>query len=144
MQALHREAYLDITYFDEAAIIGAEWKGYQSFDRATAGCTRIVELARQHHPIAVLNDDSGLRGLWIDVARWEARIWLPRLKQEGVQRVAWVYSPARFSRISVNAALASVDPDAFGLRAFDTRDEALAWLLETTPTQRRPQESRLS
>lgn len=130
MQELHKEAYLDISYHDDSAILRAQWKGYQSFDHATTGCRRILELARSHHPVAILNDDSLLRGLWIDAARWEARFWLPRLKREGVQRLAWVYSPARFSRISANAALSSVDPDEYGVRAFDTCDEALAWLLD--------------
>lgn len=128
MQELYNAPFLDIFYDPDSQILYADWKGYQSFDTGTAGCERILEYVEKYRITKVLNDNSNVRGLWMGAAEWAARIWFPRMKQAGMQHFAWVYSPAKFSQISTDTALASMDPDAFGVEVFYNKDDALAWL----------------
>lgn len=129
MPELYNDAFLDISYDPDTQILHANWKGYQSFDTATAGCERILDCVKTHKVPKVLNDNTNARGLWMGAAEWAARIWFPRLKQTGMRRFAWVYSPAKFSQISTDAALSAMDPDEFGVEVFFSTDEARAWLL---------------
>lgn len=131
MQELYNGSFLDISYDAGSHILHANWKGYQSFDSGTAGCEQILEWTKKYGAQKILNDNSHVRGLWMGAAEWAARIWFPRLKQTEMKQFAWVYSPAKFSQISIDAALAALDPNEFGLRVFWSKDEALAWLLET-------------
>jgi hypothetical protein len=128
MQDLDTAPFLDIFYDPDDQILYADWKGYQSFDTGTAGCGRILECVAKYQVSKILNDNTYVRGLWMDAAELAARIWFPRLKQAGMRRFAWVYSPAKFSRISTDAALAAMDPEAFGVEVFFTREDTVAWL----------------
>jgi len=47
-----------------------------------------------------------------------------------MKRFAWVYSPAKFSQISADTAIALIDTEDFGVRVYHDRAEALAWLRE--------------
>lgn len=129
MHQLYASASLDISYDPETGILHADWIGYHSFDSGVAGCERIVEAVRRHGASKILNDNTHIRGLWVGMAEYCARIWLPHVVRAGVGRFAWVYSPAPLSRISANAVLAAIDPDAFGIEVFYLREEALAWLM---------------
>lgn len=130
MQELYDSPSLDISYDSETRVLLADWRGYHSFDSGVAGCERVVEAVRKHGAEKVLNDNTRVRGLWVGMAEYCAQIWLPRLHEAGMRRFAWVYSPAPLSRISANAVLAAIDPDAFGIEVFYAREDALVWLLD--------------
>lgn len=128
MLELCKEPFLDLCYDPDERILFASWKGYPSFDTCTAGAGRLLEAIERCRAEKVLNDNTHVRGLWMDAAEWGARIWFPRARQLGLKHFAWVYSPTKFSQISTDTALASMDPDAYGVEVFFSRDEALEWL----------------
>jgi len=128
MQELCNEPFLHLCLDPDQRILCAQWKGYQSFDNGVAGCHRILDEATRHGISRILNDNTLVRGLWMDAAEWAGRIWFPRLRQAGVKHFAWVCSPARFSRISMSAALAVIDDTELDLRVFQTVEEASVWL----------------
>lgn len=128
MLELCKESFLELGYDPEDRILYANWKGYPSFDSCTAGAAQMLDAIREHQVEKILNDNTQVRGLWMDAAQWGARAWFPRAQQCGMRRFAWVYSPAKFSQISANTALAHMDPEAYGVEVFFTAEEALQWL----------------
>lgn len=128
MLELVNESFLVVNYDPDTRILHASWKGYQSFDTGTKGCAQILECVKRTGAPSILNDNTETRGLWMDAAEWAARVWFPQLKQAGMRRFAWVYSPAKFSQMSTDTAMASMDPDEYGVRVFADMGGALAWL----------------
>ena len=128
MLELYSDSSIDILLDSKTQILHARWKGYQSLNTGTQGCARLLDLMVRHKAFHILNDNTDVRGLWMGAAEWAAREWFPRMKESGMQRFAWVYSPAKFSQISADTALALLDPDAFGVKVFHDAAAALDWL----------------
>ncbi|HJV85947.1 MAG TPA: hypothetical protein VJ698_10765 [Noviherbaspirillum sp.] len=128
MLELYSHSSIDIAVDRDTLILHVNWKGYQSMNTGTSGCERILELMTRHKAYKILNDNSNVRGLWMEVAEWAAKDWFPRMKRAGMQQFAWVYSPTKFSQLSTDVALALIDTSAHGIEVFSDTAQALAWL----------------
>lgn len=128
MLELYSDTSIDLLLDPDTRILYAHWKGYQSLNTGTQGCVHLLEMMVEHKAYRILNDNTQVRGLWMGAAEWAAREWFPRMRDSGMQRFAWVYSPAKFSQISADTALALLDPDEFAVKVFHEKDEALVWL----------------
>lgn len=132
MPALYSDPSIEISLDSNSNILHVSWRGYQSLNTATQGCARILEMMTRHKAFRVFNDNSEARGLWMGAAEWAAREWFPMMKEAGMERFAWVYSPTKFSQISADTAVAMMDAELHGVRLFHDRSEALAWLSNET------------
>lgn len=132
MLELYSDSSIDILLDPDTRILHANWKGYQSLNTGTQGCTHILDMMVRYQACQILNDNTDARGLWMGAAEWAAREWFPRMKDAGMQRFAWVYSPAKFSQISADTAMALLDPVEIGVRVFHDKTDALAWLMQAT------------
>jgi hypothetical protein len=130
MLELYSDSSIDISLDLSTGILHANWKGYQSLNTGTQGCAHILDMMVRHNAFLILNDNTDVRGLWMGAAEWAAREWFPRMKESGMRRFAWVYSPAKFSQISADTAMALLDPDEFGVRVFHEKAVALDWLMQ--------------
>jgi hypothetical protein len=130
MLELYSDSSIDISLDSSTGILHANWKGYQSLNTGTQGCAHILDMMVRHNAFLILNDNTDVRGLWMGAAEWAAREWFPRMKESGMRRFAWVYSPAKFSQISADTAMALLDPDEFGVRVFHEKAVALDWLMQ--------------
>jgi hypothetical protein len=128
LTTLYQEDFLDIAYDPATLLLYADWKGYQSVDAVKRGCERMLALMVQYDAYRVLNDNTHVKGIWIGAAEWAATNWFPRMKQAGMKRFAWVYSPSRFSRVSTDTTLSLVNAEATGIKMFNDKIEAVAWL----------------
>ncbi|OWW19692.1 STAS/SEC14 domain-containing protein [Noviherbaspirillum denitrificans] len=128
MLELYSDTSLDLFLDPDSRILHACWKGYQSMNTGTQGCAHIMDMMVAHGAYRILNDNTDVRGLWMGAAEWAAREWFPRLKEAGMERFAWIYSPAKFSQISADTAMVLLDPDELGVKVFHERETALAWL----------------
>jgi hypothetical protein len=131
MLELYRDSSIEIFLDPDTHILHACWKGYQSMNTGTHGCAHVLDMMVAHKAYRILHDNSEVRGLWMGAAEWAAREWFPRMREQGMQRFAWIYSPAKFSQISADTAMALLDPDEFGVKVFREKAEALAWLAES-------------
>ena len=131
MLELYSDSSIEIFLDSNTRILHACWRGYQSMNTGTEGCAHILDMMTEHKAYRILNDNTEVRGLWMGTAEWAAREWFPRMKELGMQRFAWVYSPAKFSQISADSAMALLDPAEFGVKVFNEKADALDWLLHT-------------
>jgi hypothetical protein len=130
MLELYSDLSIEIFLDSDARILHACWKGYQSMNTGTHGCAHVLEMMVRHKAFRILNDNTDVRGLWMGTAEWAAKEWFPRMKELGMQRFAWVYSPAKFSQISADTAMALLDPDELGVQVFHEKADALNWLVQ--------------
>ncbi|HZW23565.1 hypothetical protein [Noviherbaspirillum sp.] len=130
MLELYSDSSIDLLLDPDTRILHANWKGYQSMNTGVQGCAHLHEQMVRHQVFYILNDNTETRGLWMGAAEWAAREWFPQMKASGMKRFAWVYSPAKFSQISADTAIALIDTEDFGVRVFHDRPAALAWLHE--------------
>ena len=128
MLELYSDSSIDIFLDSDTGILHVNWKGYQSLNTGTQGCARILDQMVKHKAWLILNDNTDVRGLWMAAAEWAARDWFPHMRDSGMRRFAWVYSPAKFSQISADTALALLDPAESGVRVFHEKAAALDWL----------------
>lgn len=125
---LYRESFLTISHDSEAAVLHADWKGYQSVDSIKQGCEGMLELMVRHQAFRILNDNTHVVGIWRFAAEWMAGDWFPRMKQAGMEQFAWIYSPTKLSQVSTDETLSLMDPDSFNVRIFNDVAGATAWL----------------
>ena len=128
MLELYSNSSIDISLDSDTRILHANWKGYQSLNTGIQGCSHLLDQMVRHKAFQILNDNTEVRGLWMGAAEWAAREWFPRMNESGMQRFAWVYSPAKFSQISVDTAMALLEPEEFGVKVFHDKAHALDWL----------------
>jgi CheY-like chemotaxis protein len=140
---LYSDSYLAISYDKETLLLHANWKGYQSVESIQQGCERILESMVRYNAYWVLNDHTHVLGIWRFAAAWLANDWFPRMKQAGLRRFSWIYSPAKLSQVSTDATLALMNADAFGVKAFYDAAEALAWLRESPSQTKSVQQRRM-
>ncbi len=140
---LFRESFIDISYDPEASLLHVNWNGYQSVDSIRHGSEKVFELMQKHEAYLVLNDNTHILGIWRDAADWLARDWFPRMKDAGLKRFAWIYSPSRFSQVSTDATLSLIDSAAFGVKTFNDKADALAWLERDRAKPQTPEKHRM-
>jgi CheY-like chemotaxis protein len=76
----------------------------------------------------VLYDHMHVVGIWRFAAMWLAAEWFPRMKQAGLEHLAWVYSPAKLSQLSTDITLSLMEPESLGVKVFYDIDAAKTWL----------------
>src|SRR6202022_770260 len=74
---------------------------------------------------------------------WVAAEWFPRMKQAGLKRFAWVYSPAKLTQLSTDITLSLMEPESLGVKAFHDIDAAKTWLWPRFATELPEQPERL-
>jgi CheY-like chemotaxis protein len=125
---LFQGSSIDIAYDPEKLRLHADWKGYQSVESIRQGSERVLELMVQYETYNVLNDNTNVLGIWRGAAEWLAEDWFPRMRQAGLKRFAWINSPSRLSQVSTDATVEMLDAEAFGVKVFRDKLDALAWL----------------
>jgi|GEM_PF-581279 len=125
---LYRESFIVVSLDRDGSMLYADWLGYQSVDSIRQGCEKILELMLKHRAYEVLNDNTRVLGIWRFAAEWMASDWFPRMNQAGLHAFAWVYSPTKLSQVSTDTTLSLMEPDAFNIKVFHDKEEAVVWL----------------
>ncbi|HEX2536244.1 MAG TPA: hypothetical protein VHK69_21030 [Chitinophagaceae bacterium] len=105
----------------------ADWTGYQTEASVMKGCEKMLEAFRQYGLTLVLNDNTRVLGIWTPAAHWVGAVWLPQMKEAGLRRFAWIYSPSALSRFSTEESLRET-PDPGIVRTFYGLNEGKNWL----------------
>ena len=121
------EEFLTITINKKEQWLHSAWKGYQTEASIMAGFEKILEALQTFGLKKVLNNNTGLLGIWTPAASWVGTNWLPRMHAAGLQHLAWVYSSSRLSQVSTNECI-STTPLPHLIHTFNNLEEATAWL----------------
>ncbi|OKL41407.1 hypothetical protein [Pontibacter flavimaris] len=126
-ELLYRDASIAIEFNPVEEWIYANWRGYQNYESVVAGCEKLLVLMKEKACFRILNDNTHVEGQWSTAAGWVASDWFPRMRENGLQVFAWVYSPSVFSRLSVDKSIKLAEfPDY--IKVFDDIAPAKDWL----------------
>ena len=125
---LRQETYIEVFFNDSYNWIYANWIGFQTTDSVKSGCMHILETMVEKSCRKILNDNTLVEGMWSGAASWGADFWFPKLREEGLEKFAWVYSPSMLSKLSTDKTL-SLMPVSF-IQTFYNLEDAKAWLRE--------------
>ncbi|GGK60469.1 hypothetical protein ACD591_12160 [Rufibacter glacialis] len=126
-QQIFNDSYISIVFHEEGQYVHADWIGFQTKQSVMDGCERIIEAMQHFECSRVLNDNTHVEGIWSAAAEWVGSDWFPRLRQAGMLKFAWVYSPSMFSRLSTDKSL-RFTYDTTGIEVFENLEEAKQWL----------------
>jgi len=103
------------------------WRGYVSHHDVMAGCMEMLRLVKEHQIVDILNDNTHVEGMWSGAAKWGGEFWFPALREAGLQRFAWIYSPSVLSRLSTDKTLKNTENPHY-IKTFDDIEMAKDWL----------------
>ncbi|WP_276496066.1 hypothetical protein [Pontibacter litorisediminis] len=126
-ELLYREQHIAIEFNPMEEWIYVNWRGYQNYNSVVSGCEKMLELMKEKACYRILNDNTFVEGQWSTASKWVASDWFPRMRENGLQEFAWVYSPSILSRLSVDKSIKLADfPDY--IKVFDDISAAKDWL----------------
>lgn len=117
---------IDIYYDSWNKWLFADWQGELTLASVQAACLELAQCVLQRPYARVLNSNAQVITNQWEIAPWLAQDFLPFLTLAGIERLAWVCSPALRGRNSAPAI--SNGLPALQLALFDELDEAVSWL----------------
>lgn len=126
-QTFYKSSFLEVSYDAEKGWLKSNWIGYQNLESVQKGCAIILELLKKNHCTRMINDNRQVVGNWSEAVDWGNQIWFPAVGKAGLKKLAWIYSPSTFARISAQRALNVMIGDITA-QFFTDWDEAVDWL----------------
>jgi hypothetical protein len=125
-----------VVSWDDRGWLYADWIGMQSLSELKEAFEQIIRLLQSKQADSILNDNTHTAGLPGEAADWLGRDCFPRMRRSGLQRFAWVRSPAGTTDVVIEATVACAPPGIAHM--FWTLGEAEAWLKwESSMAQKR-------
>src|SRR5688500_5993243 len=90
-------------WWDDDGWLYADWIGVQSSNNMVASCEQLLRLLQSRHASNLLIDHTRIEGVASEAAEWVGREWFPRMRHAGLQRTAWVRSPAGHGQLAAEA-----------------------------------------
>lgn len=122
-----------IKHDDSTLLLLVTWVGRQTKDSVVEGCWQIHQAMLKYQSFKILNDNRHVVGSWDPAAEWVGKIWLPRMKQDGLQQFGWVQSVLDEPRASTQLTMASSYLKNSFIKQFKDYDKAINWLTDPTP-----------
>lgn len=126
MPAVADSPFLTIGYDQLADWLYVTWKDEQDEQSVIEGCRQVLQVLQQYPCEKLLMDSSQVSNMWTHAAEWGEKEWFPALQRAGVRYLAFVYSPAFYSRMSFDLAARNVQQPI--ISTFDALDKASIWL----------------
>lgn len=125
---LQKEKNIEIFYNEADHWIYTNWIGFQTTGSVKEGCMHILDWLMAKSCRNILNDNTLVEGMWSGAARWGADFWFPKLREVGLEKFAWIYSPSMLSQLSTDKTI-SLMPVSY-IKTFYNIEDAKAWLRE--------------
>ena len=125
-QLLFNESYLSIEYNSKTNCLLAIWHAEQTFDTLKLGYSKIHELLLAKKCRKVLNDNSQVKGDWLEAAQWDGKVWISQFIDAGLTSIAWVY-PTDFYK-SYTREHALKQNSEYPVYSFGDFNEAEEWI----------------
>jgi hypothetical protein len=116
---------LSIGFDEENRWLYAEWKGPHNQQSIQAGCVQILDTLRAWPCHKVLNDNSGITHITMQLTHFGLR-WLEGMRRAGMQHLAWVLPDGLPALRAVEAALQAIERPH--VATFDDVASGYRWL----------------
>ncbi|MBX0334694.1 hypothetical protein K3G39_15750 [Pontibacter sp. HSC-14F20] len=124
-QLVHTSDYLDIKVNLKDKMLVSIWQGWLDTAKGHSGCVKILNYVNEYKITKILNDNSKVTGHSGDT-KWMIEVWIPSLREAGVNYFAWVYSHEFFTQLEIDN---TVDQSTgISMRTFFLQEDARQWL----------------
>ncbi|MDO6391481.1 hypothetical protein Q4E40_15185 [Pontibacter sp. BT731] len=86
---------------------------------------KILDYVNEYKITKILNDNSKVTGHSGDT-KWMNKVWIPGLREAGVQYFAWVYSYEFFTQMEIDKTVDN--STGIAMRTFFLPEDARQWL----------------
>jgi len=125
-EILFTNSFIEVAYYKEG-FFHVDWKGYLSVTQVKEGCELILRLLLEKQCFYSINDNRKVKGTWTQAIKWLEMNFMPRLVENGIQKIAFLYAPHQSARYSVDRLL-EVN-DQYYAQTFDDFKQATHWLM---------------
>ncbi|AKQ47198.1 hypothetical protein TH63_18625 [Rufibacter radiotolerans] len=120
-----------LTYDDQYQLGIIETRGFLSSNEFREAITMAIRMLQEHQPVRWLADNRKMKAIRQADQEWFYEVAFPALQGSSIRRNATVVSEDIFNKMAVEQLLKR----AYGLgdmalKEFESRDEALAWVLQ--------------
>ncbi|MCJ8163677.1 hypothetical protein MKJ04_02410 [Pontibacter sp. E15-1] len=126
-ELLYRNNFIAIELNHSDNWMYVNWRGNVSHHDVRAGCMEILRLVKEYKIYDILNNNTQVQGMWSGAAKWGGTYWFPALREAGLRRFAWIYSPSVLSRLSTDKTLDNTENPHY-IKTFDDIALAKDWL----------------
>ena len=126
-------------YFDKELCIGkAVWKGDLIGAEYKEAVLLCLDLIDRHGLIGWLGDNRKMKSIRPDDLEWSIRVFLPKLLESSLQRLANIPSENEQNREAIETLYnkSNINDKELSVRSFKIIREAEAWLRELSETQK--------
>ncbi|RDV13073.1 hypothetical protein DXT99_21490 [Pontibacter diazotrophicus] len=131
-QIYFRNNFVNIYYDKDLCLGKAEWKGDLIGAEYREAVLLCLDLIDRHELIGWLGDNRRMNSIRPDDLEWSVRVFLPKLLESSLLRLANLPSENEQNRTAVEAIYNKTNiPDKeLTVRSFISEEEAAAWLRE--------------
>lgn len=123
---VYQSDYLQVRVNADEELLLSYWFGWLDTAKGKAGCTKMLEYVNEYHIKKILNDNSKVTG-HSGETKWMQEVWIPSLREAGVQQFAWVYSYEFFTQLEIDNTVNTAT--GIKMRTFFLKDDARQWLM---------------
>lgn len=137
-QIYFKNSFVDIYYSKDLCLGKAVWKGDLIGAEYKEAVLLCLDLIDRHGLIGWLGDNRKMNSIRPDDLEWSLRVFLPKLLESSLMRLANLPSENEQNREAVKIIYDKINiPDKeLTVRNFNNKEEAEAWLRELSETQK--------
>lgn len=109
-----------------------DWSGDLTLPNVQQACLAVAHCFLDHTYARILNSNVQVTNLAWDITPWLARHLFPYMSLAGVERLAWVHSPA-LRGLDMAEEVLKQHPDGLEIALFSDVEQAVSWLQQTSP-----------
>lgn len=118
---------LELSYDEANDWLYADWQGYLNEEGAKKSALAVIKGIKETGTTKVLNDNRNQTGPWPPIDQWLAEVFIPGLKEAGLQYFAYIHSPSVFTQMSASK-FANQIINEIEFDHFKDETEARQWL----------------
>jgi hypothetical protein len=126
------ENYLDIHKLEEARCILVDWKGFATSEKFRKGLNKGLDALNEFRYKNWLADTRKMKVISASDQDWANTDWFPRAIKAGMQNMAIIVSEDAFNKMAVANIMSKVPSSALTIQYFDKKEDAIAWLKQST------------
>ena len=127
----YKGSFIEVSYNRQQNYVEAHWLGYQDRESVKKGCLIILDVLKKNNCSFVLNDNSYVIGNWSEAVDWVGLVWFPEMENNGLTRLAWIYSASTFSKLAANKVFDFTGKTS-SIKFFTNIQQGSKWLTESS------------
>lgn len=125
-ETLYKNEFSEFLIDNNSNILLVRRLGYLTDKKIKDSLERTLLEIKERKCTKIMSDMQEIKGTWTSTNDWIAKDWFPRALAEGMQFIAYVYSPDIFAKFALNDLVKKLQNGT--MQIFKDFDEAYNWI----------------